>query len=187
MDFRKNFFVWIAIQVYVVAVCSECPEDYIPFENSCYKIYSSMVSRDAASRACTAANSHLVDITSQEEQDFLAGKLDSQGSGDAWIGLSSQNISGPLYWTDGSPLDFEAWTFVGRNDGGTCIRMSAWTGKWGDRPCDTKYRFVCEFEKNNCTLGTDNCDVNATCTATVDSFTCACNAGYSGDGVTCTG
>jgi len=35
-------------------------------------------------------------------------------------------------------------------------------------------------------LNTDNCDANATCANTSGSFTCACDAGYSGDGVTCT-
>ncbi|RKH14836.1 hypothetical protein D7V97_01700 [Corallococcus sp. CA053C] len=38
---------------------------------------------------------------------------------------------------------------------------------------------------NECAAGTDNCNDNATCTNTVGSFTCACNAGYEGDGVTC--
>ena len=31
------------------------------------------------------------------------------------------------------------------------------------------------------------CDGNAVCTNTPGSFTCACNEGYSGDGITCTG
>ena len=39
---------------------------------------------------------------------------------------------------------------------------------------------------DECIAGTDNCDTNATCTNTVGSFTCACNNGYAGDGVTCT-
>ncbi|WP_437284977.1 FG-GAP-like repeat-containing protein [Sorangium sp. So ce406] len=39
---------------------------------------------------------------------------------------------------------------------------------------------------NECALGTDNCDANAACTNTPGAFTCACNAGYEGDGVTCT-
>ncbi|MCP3064060.1 FG-GAP-like repeat-containing protein [Myxococcus sp. K38C18041901] len=39
---------------------------------------------------------------------------------------------------------------------------------------------------DECAAGTDNCDVNATCTNIGGSFTCACNAGYEGDGVTCT-
>ena len=40
-------------------------------------------------------------------------------------------------------------------------------------------------DDNECVLGTDNCDANATCTNTPGSFICTCNAGYSGDGVTC--
>jgi hypothetical protein len=39
---------------------------------------------------------------------------------------------------------------------------------------------------NECTANTDNCDANAGCTNTSGSFTCKCNSGYSGDGVTCT-
>ena len=31
------------------------------------------------------------------------------------------------------------------------------------------------------------CDENAQCANTPGSFTCACNEGYSGDGMTCTG
>ena len=32
-----------------------------------------------------------------------------------------------------------------------------------------------------------DCDVNAACTNTDGGFTCECNGGWSGDGVTCTG
>ncbi|XP_072041784.1 uncharacterized protein [Amphiura filiformis] len=39
---------------------------------------------------------------------------------------------------------------------------------------------------DECTLSTDNCDANSACTNTIGSFTCACNAGYIGDGITCT-
>ena len=39
---------------------------------------------------------------------------------------------------------------------------------------------------DECTTDTHNCDVNAVCTDTDGSFTCACNSGYSGDGTTCT-
>ena len=34
---------------------------------------------------------------------------------------------------------------------------------------------------------TTPCDANAVCTNTPGSFTCACNPGYSGDGLTCNG
>ena len=40
---------------------------------------------------------------------------------------------------------------------------------------------------DECTTGTDNCDMNARCIDTPGSFTCACNQGYSGNGVNCVG
>ena len=35
--------------------------------------------------------------------------------------------------------------------------------------------------------GDNNCDTNAACTNTPGGFTCTCNQGYIGDGVTCMG
>jgi len=40
---------------------------------------------------------------------------------------------------------------------------------------------------NECSVGSDNCDSKATCLNTVGSFTCICNSGYFGDGITCSG
>ena len=40
---------------------------------------------------------------------------------------------------------------------------------------------------DECATNKDNCDDNAQCDNTVGGFTCRCNTGYSGDGVTCAG
>ena len=47
--------------------------------------------------------------------------------------------------------------------------------------------FTCFADNDECTLGSHNCHGNATCTNTDGSFTCACNVGYTGNGVTCAG
>ena len=38
---------------------------------------------------------------------------------------------------------------------------------------------------DECTLGTHNCDNEASCNNTVGSFECSCNDDYIGDGITC--
>ena len=40
---------------------------------------------------------------------------------------------------------------------------------------------------NECFLNIDNCGQNAACTNTPGSFTCACNPGYTGNGLACNG
>ena len=40
---------------------------------------------------------------------------------------------------------------------------------------------------NECDTDTANCSPNATCTNIIGSFTCDCNQGYNGNGITCVG
>ena len=47
------------------------------------------------------------------------------------------------------------------------------------------YPLLC-LDIDECELGFDDCNENATCTDTVGSFSCTCNLGYSGDGLNCT-
>ena len=50
-----------------------------------------------------------------------------------------------------------------------------------------KYNFFLALDVDECSDGSHNCDTNAQCTNTEESFTCTCNSGYSGSGVNCQG
>ncbi|WP_147094738.1 EGF domain-containing protein, partial [Myxococcus fulvus] len=57
--------------------------------------------------------------------------------------------------------------------------------------CQVEPGYTCQgtpsvcTDVNECTNGTAQCSVNATCTNTPGSYTCTCKAGYSGNGRTC--
>ena len=46
---------------------------------------------------------------------------------------------------------------------------------------------LCSFfpDVNECENGNNSCHDNANCTNTIGSYTCSCNTGFSGDGITC--
>ena len=48
----------------------------------------------------------------------------------------------------------------------------------------TSYQF--HLDVNECLLNS-TCDANATCNNTQGSYTCMCDSGYSGDGISCDG
>ena len=65
-------------------------------------------------------------------------------------------------------------------DGITCEGMNS-------RTSDTILQCTSRVDVDECQADTDNCDPNAQCTNIVGSFTCACNTGFTGNGVTCEG
>ena len=49
----------------------------------------------------------------------------------------------------------------------------------------TRWDAAEEMTRTSIADGTHNCDTNAACTDTDGAFTCACNTGFSGDGISC--
>ncbi|XP_071459444.1 C-type lectin domain family 10 member A-like isoform X3 [Marmota flaviventris] len=77
-----------------------CPLDWLEHECSCYWFSQSGNSWPEADKYCQLQNSHLVVVTSLEEQKFIEKHMGSEPS---WMGLTDQN--GPWRWVDGT--DYE--------------------------------------------------------------------------------
>ena len=58
------------------------------FEGRCYKAFTNPLAWSGAEASCVAEGSHLVAITSQTEQLYVAGKVNELNR-HMWIGLSS--------------------------------------------------------------------------------------------------
>ena len=64
-----------------------------------------------------------------------------------YIIYNTQISGGELVWSDGSPIDFTAWTRDGRNEKVDCVRLQASASyRWGDKSCSRSYGYICEIE-----------------------------------------
>ena len=113
---------------------------------SCYRLYHPANKWDEAKLSCLDFNSKLVDITSKQENDFLAQFMKRQSTPSAWIGLSDSDVEGHFLWTNGVPANFTNWGGQEPNGGETenCVRLNMLNSSWIDVKCLKHYRYLCE-------------------------------------------
>ncbi|XP_072039324.1 uncharacterized protein [Amphiura filiformis] len=148
--------------LYMISAGDECPNGYLPFKRSCYKVNNTELPRADAATACEGSGGHLAEITSLQEQEFIVSILKASGGGSAWFGLlKDQNSEGEFIWSDGSPLIHETWHDIDTytmyyDDNCMQLREDSDYG-WRDVSCNYKYKFVCESEEKptNSTTGGD--------------------------------
>jgi len=104
-------------------------------------------------------------ITTAEECGEAAGRL-----GYSVLVTSVSDINAPLGCFTGHPVDHWSHTFFNTQDGATG---------------NANYRSICKNDINECASNNGGCASTASCTNTMGGRSCACNSGYSGNGVTC--
>uniref|UniRef100_A0A8D2BDZ7 C-type lectin domain-containing protein n=1 Tax=Sciurus vulgaris TaxID=55149 RepID=A0A8D2BDZ7_SCIVU len=107
-----------------------CPLHWLEHDGSCYWFSPFGKSWPDADKDCQVQNSHLVVVTSLEEQKFLEKHM---GSILTWMGLTDQN--GPWRWVDGtdyktgfknwSPNQPDDWTGHGLGGGEDCAHFTS--------------------------------------------------------------
>jgi hypothetical protein len=125
--------------------------------------------------------------------------LRTLGAGEIAYVSNGGHISSPeeSSWLNTSPGGAGAFNaalrnFAGASGGEECDDGNESGGDGCSATCEIEGGYDCPTpgspcdEIDECGEETDNCDANAICTNIPGAFTCTCNPGYSGDGVTCT-
>ena len=129
----------------IVSDSGGCRDGFALSIDSCYQVNTDLLSRSDAADSCTMAKTHLTDITSVKEQEFVANLLAAQECEDAWFGLRLN-----LVWSDGSTLLPGSWYDIVSNGPSTCFQLEnqgidiyRWTSI---QACENAHRYVCEYE-----------------------------------------
>ncbi|PVD19610.1 hypothetical protein C0Q70_20100 [Pomacea canaliculata] len=120
-----------------------CPPSWSLFSNSCYLFISRSLNWLDAQKFM----SHLVEIDSAEENDFVYNLIRMKGVTVALIGINDIAHDGNWVFTSGRPLSYTNWrqgepnNYLGTMEDCGTIRLS---GLWNDVPCNYTCSSVCE-------------------------------------------
>nr|XP_006825995.1 PREDICTED: uncharacterized protein LOC102803919 [Saccoglossus kowalevskii] len=142
-----------------------CPTTaWTEYDGSCYRYFGQEMSHTAAETTCqNNYNSHLVSITSLNEQRFVSSLITSDDVR-VWIGLWQSTNSDCYRWRDNpsycvypnvysSSTSYSQYTYWAHNqpdDSGSaehCVHFfdrTDYSHLWNDNVCSTDYGFVCE-------------------------------------------
>uniref|UniRef100_A0A672NWQ3 C-type lectin domain-containing protein n=1 Tax=Sinocyclocheilus grahami TaxID=75366 RepID=A0A672NWQ3_SINGR len=129
----------------VLSVVQGCTEGWMEFMGSCYIHFDERETWTSAEQHCQELNSHLVSISSQQEQEFV--KSDAY----TFLNYLDQDVQNQFRWTDGSPLvrtpSSEILSKLNNyfSTGEDCVVM-IWheDGQWNDVPCNYHLPFTCK-------------------------------------------
>ena len=176
----------VLLQVALVC-CSVCPTNSKQFGNMCYSLQQQRRDWADAQNQCKHLGGQLATIELPSVNNFLFRNFRRSKTINIWFGL--KKIRSKWYHPDGKASVFRRWNSgepnnVGGNE--NCAEM--WdNGYWNDAPCTQRRPSICEIpaNANECVLGTANCHYEATCSDTIGSYLCTCNAGFTGNGTVC--
>ncbi|XP_039174583.1 snaclec 1 isoform X4 [Crotalus tigris] len=90
-----------------------CPLGWSSYEGHCYRVFQQEMTWEDAEKFCTQQHkgSHLVSFRSSEEADFLVSITYPVLKADlVWTGLRDIWNKCKLEWSDGTKLDYKAWS-----------------------------------------------------------------------------
>ena len=125
----------------------QCPIGWYLFQGHCYNLVSTAMSWLDASSNCRQNNAFLVDVESNDEDNFVDGLVTG---GHVWIGLNDRATEGTFVWSrTGSSFTTASKFNPPEPNGGTgenCVELRYGGGNrnWNDQSCADQNRFICK-------------------------------------------
>ncbi|CAG2195259.1 COLEC12 [Mytilus edulis] len=126
----------------------DCPPHWDLFESNCYFVSQDQKSWHNAKVYCEEQQSMLVEVISENENNFLKGKAE-EDIAFYWIGATDIETEGVWIWDNSQTVvTFTNW-FPGQpdnnHDNQNCLQLVKKFGyKWDDFPCGRLHAFICE-------------------------------------------
>uniref|UniRef100_A0A8C3EI87 Uncharacterized protein n=1 Tax=Corvus moneduloides TaxID=1196302 RepID=A0A8C3EI87_CORMO len=135
-----------------------CPESWMFFNNKCFKVFASNVTRNltwhSARDVCFKLGGNLASIPNEEVQAFLFYHL-KYATTNVWIGMNDINQESTFLWTDGSTVSYTNWVHGAPEKKQSYFDFYEYEtltddalesdGKWRDDSCDNKRGYVCQM------------------------------------------
>jgi hypothetical protein len=137
--------------VYIIYNTGSCPEGWQHFPNACYYKSNEKRSYSEALKFCRQFNGALVNINSEEENNFVYDTFVSKPTySRTFIGVVREKHGSTTFVTnDGKPQTYFKWGEGEPNNAGgyeNCVEMKR-KGMWNDLPCGMKLPFICKSSK----------------------------------------
>ncbi|XP_070591769.1 killer cell lectin-like receptor subfamily B member 1B allele C [Erythrolamprus reginae] len=113
--------------------CSVCPLTWLPYEDKCYWISTTIQTWNESYKDCAAKRSQLLVISSTGQQEFIQDIIK-----DAWIGLTFKLPEEKWMWINGLPLNQTRFRSL-KADCGTIIK----NGISSDM-CTSEHHWICQ-------------------------------------------
>ncbi|KAJ8303421.1 hypothetical protein KUTeg_019817 [Tegillarca granosa] len=118
-----------------------------PNTHFCYQFNDDLRSWTQARATCVRHGGDLLSVTSIQEQYYIGGRIRNMISDAVWIGANTRADDKGWIWSDGSPfpyLNFAPGEPDNVDEIEECVNMDVRTTKWGDKPCNNVYGYICK-------------------------------------------
>ncbi|XP_018012021.1 macrophage mannose receptor 1 [Hyalella azteca] len=131
--------------------CASPYENFISFEDSCYKLVLDPKTWQEAEDYCISQGAHLTSVERITENSLIFAMAAGYGEENLWMGLNSNKKADQYLWVDGFPVLYTNWGPREPNVSNTdnrCVMISSTAdGTWYSRPCDQLQPFVCKHSE----------------------------------------